>query len=111
MFIHGGESLCEVYHCLARSLAELSGVQSSLFRFWRFVHSDYVQRHADWVVLGPLREAERMPVAVVNEDAGAQFEGKPLAVGEDLVDELKVRQGHSIGRLSAERSREGVAGR
>ncbi|SFT03254.1 YhgE/Pip domain-containing protein [Paenibacillus sp. BC26] len=42
-----------------------------------------------WDPYGKLSE---LPVAVVNEDAGAQFEGKPLAVGQDLVDELKVNK-------------------
>ncbi|SEO14142.1 putative membrane protein [Paenibacillus sp. OV219] len=39
-----------------------------------------------WDPYGKLNE---LPVAVVNEDAGVQFKGKSLAVGSDLVKELK----------------------
>ncbi|MFI2857921.1 YhgE/Pip family protein [Paenibacillus sp. JSM ZJ436] len=37
----------------------------------------------------PYGKMEQLPVAVVNDDLGAEFEGKDLAVGEDLVAELK----------------------
>ncbi|WP_219835791.1 YhgE/Pip domain-containing protein [Paenibacillus sp. R14(2021)] len=37
----------------------------------------------------PYGKLDEMPVAVVNEDAGASFNGQPLAVGKDLVAELK----------------------
>ncbi|AZN40006.1 YhgE/Pip domain-containing protein [Paenibacillus albus] len=42
-----------------------------------------------WDPYGKLNE---LPVAVVNEDAGAQFKGKSLTVGSDLVKELKVNE-------------------
>lgn len=41
---------------------------------------------AFWDPYGKMNE---LPVAVVNEDQGAQYEGKELKVGEDLVAELK----------------------
>ena len=41
---------------------------------------------AFWDPYGKMNE---LPVAVVNEDVGAQYEGKDLKVGEDLVTELK----------------------
>lgn len=37
----------------------------------------------------PYGKLDRMPVAVVNADAGAQFAGEPLTVGQDLVKELQ----------------------
>ncbi|WP_347880729.1 YhgE/Pip domain-containing protein [Paenibacillus sp. F411] len=37
----------------------------------------------------PYGKMEQLPVAVVNDDLGAEFEGKTLTVGEDLVAELK----------------------
>lgn len=41
---------------------------------------------AFWDPYGKMNE---LPVAVVNEDSGAQYEGKSLQVGKELVDELK----------------------
>jgi len=37
----------------------------------------------------PYGKLDKMPVAVVNEDKGAELNGEKLAVGSDLVDELK----------------------
>ncbi|MFD2613825.1 YhgE/Pip family protein [Paenibacillus gansuensis] len=37
----------------------------------------------------PYGHLDRLPVAVVNQDRGAVYEGKQLHIGEDLVDELK----------------------
>ncbi|MBB6732466.1 YhgE/Pip domain-containing protein [Cohnella zeiphila] len=37
----------------------------------------------------PYGKLDRLPVAVVNEDAGASMEGRELHVGSDLVDQLK----------------------
>lgn len=37
----------------------------------------------------PYGKLDKMPVAVVNEDRGAEMDGTKLAVGQDLVDELK----------------------
>ncbi|BBH21852.1 phage infection protein [Paenibacillus baekrokdamisoli] len=40
----------------------------------------------------PYGKLSKLPVAVVNEDAGAQFEGKSLTVGNDLVEQLKEKK-------------------
>ena len=40
----------------------------------------------------PYGKLSKLPVAVVNEDAGAQFKGKSLTVGDDLVKELKEKK-------------------
>ncbi|MEC0370451.1 YhgE/Pip family protein [Paenibacillus chibensis] len=37
----------------------------------------------------PYGHLDRLPVAVVNKDSGAEFKGKELHIGADLVDELK----------------------
>ncbi|GIP27039.1 phage infection protein [Paenibacillus sp. J23TS9] len=37
----------------------------------------------------PYGHLDRLPVAVVNKDSGAEFKGKELHIGSDLVDELK----------------------
>ncbi len=42
-----------------------------------------------WAFWDPYEHLEDMPVAVVNEDIGAEFEGEKLTLGNDLVDKLK----------------------
>ncbi|WP_308638424.1 YhgE/Pip domain-containing protein [Paenibacillus silvisoli] len=58
-----------------------------------------------WDPYGKLNE---LPVAVVNEDAGAQFEGKPLAVGRDLVDELKANNDFDWAFVSRSEAEKGL---
>ncbi|RAP75291.1 YhgE/Pip domain-containing protein [Paenibacillus montanisoli] len=58
-----------------------------------------------WDPYGKLNE---LPVAVVNEDAGAQFEGKPLAVGQDLVDELKANKEFDWAFVSRSAAEQGL---
>ena len=42
-----------------------------------------------WAFWDPYSHLDRLPVAVVNEDKGANFEGENLKLGNDLVDKLK----------------------
>ncbi|RLQ97276.1 YhgE/Pip domain-containing protein [Falsibacillus albus] len=42
-----------------------------------------------WAFWDPYSHLDRLPVAVVNEDKGAAFEGDDLQLGKDLVDNLK----------------------
>mgnify|MGYP001028640928 CR=1 FL=1 len=42
-----------------------------------------------WAFWDPYGHLEKLPVAVVNEDSGAEMNGKKLEVGKDLVDNLK----------------------
>lgn len=42
-----------------------------------------------WAFWDPYEHLEDMPVAIVNNDIGAEFEGKDLTLGEELVDKLK----------------------
>ncbi len=42
-----------------------------------------------WAFWDPYEYLSDLPVAVVNEDAGADYEGEHLELGEELVDELK----------------------
>lgn len=47
---------------------------------------------AFWDPYGKMNE---LPVAVVNQDVGANYEGKQLQAGNDLIEELKVTDGFS----------------
>lgn len=47
---------------------------------------------AFWDPYGKMNE---LPVAVVNEDKGAEYEGSQLTAGSDLVEELKKPTGSS----------------
>ncbi|MDZ5607115.1 YhgE/Pip domain-containing protein [Bacillus pseudomycoides] len=42
-----------------------------------------------WAFWDPYKQLDDLPVAVVNLDKGAVFDGKPIEVGKGLVDELK----------------------
>ncbi|AEJ42080.1 YhgE/Pip family protein [Alicyclobacillus acidocaldarius] len=48
-----------------------------------------------WAFWNPYGHLDRLPVAVVNEDAGASFHGERLNAGRDLVEKLK--SDHSLG--------------
>ncbi|ACV57146.1 YhgE/Pip domain-containing protein [Alicyclobacillus acidocaldarius] len=48
-----------------------------------------------WAFWNPYGHLDRLPVAVVNEDAGASFRGERLNAGRDLVE--KLRSDHSLG--------------
>lgn len=56
----------------------------------------------------PYGKLDRMPVAVVNGDEGAQFEGKPLAVGDDLVQELQTNKTFRWSFVDAKSAEEGL---
>ncbi|MFY4775004.1 YhgE/Pip family protein [Metabacillus sp. RGM 3146] len=42
-----------------------------------------------WAFWDPYGQVDQLPVAVVNKDKGADFEGKELTIGADFVDKLK----------------------
>ncbi|AZB42295.1 YhgE/Pip domain-containing protein [Bacillus sp. FJAT-42376] len=42
-----------------------------------------------WAFWDPYGKVDQLPVAVVNKDKGADFEGEKLTIGKDFVDELK----------------------
>jgi len=48
-----------------------------------------------WAFWNPYGHLDRLPVAVVNEDAGASFHGQRIDAGRDLVE--KLRSDHSLG--------------
>ncbi|WP_110931621.1 YhgE/Pip family protein [Paenibacillus bouchesdurhonensis] len=60
---------------------------------------------AFWDPYGKMNE---LPVAVVNEDTGAEYEGKSLQVGEDLVAELKKSDDFSWRFVTREEADKGM---
>lgn len=60
---------------------------------------------AFWDPYGKMNE---IPVAVVNEDQGAEFEGKSLQVGDNLVDELKKGSDFAWEFVTREQADEGM---
>lgn len=60
---------------------------------------------AFWDPYGKMNE---IPVAVVNEDAGAEYEGKSLQVGKDLIEELKKGNDFSWKFVSREEADKGM---
>ncbi|WP_334073604.1 MULTISPECIES: YhgE/Pip domain-containing protein [Paenibacillus] len=60
---------------------------------------------AFWDPYGKMNE---IPVAVVNEDTGAEYEGKSLQVGKDLIEELKKGNDFSWKFVSREEAEKGM---
>ncbi|QHW30873.1 YhgE/Pip domain-containing protein [Paenibacillus rhizovicinus] len=56
----------------------------------------------------PYGKLDKMPVAVVNADAGADFKGKPLSVGADLVKELKANPSFKWTFVDAKQAEDGL---
>ncbi|MEF2967599.1 YhgE/Pip domain-containing protein [Paenibacillus sp. M1] len=61
---------------------------------------------AFWDPYGKMNE---IPVAVVNRDTGAEYEGKSLQVGNDLVDELKKGNDFAWDFVTREQAEEGMS--
>jgi len=60
---------------------------------------------AFWDPYGKMNE---LPVAVVNEDKGASYEGKQLTAGSDLMDELKKTDGFQWNFVTREQAESGL---
>lgn len=60
---------------------------------------------AFWDPYGKMNE---IPVAVVNEDAGAEFDGQSLQVGDELVDELRKGNDFAWDFVTREQAEEGM---
>lgn len=59
-----------------------------------------------WAFWDPYGHVERMPVAVVNDDTTAEYNGKTLTIGDDLVEKLKDRDTfdyHFVNEKDADR--------
>lgn len=56
----------------------------------------------------PYGKLETLPVAVVNQDKGAEFEGEQLHIGEDLVDELKKEQDFNWQFVDMDEAKQGM---
>lgn len=56
----------------------------------------------------PYGQLDKLPVAVVNSDKGAVYEGKELHIGSDLVDELKENKEFDWNFLSQQEADQGI---
>lgn len=59
-----------------------------------------------WAFWDPYAHVERMPVAIVNHDEGADYNGKNLTIGDDLVEKLKDKNSfhyHFVSGKNADR--------
>ncbi|UQZ35306.1 hypothetical protein C2I18_18325 [Paenibacillus sp. PK3_47] len=57
----------------------------------------------------PYGNTSKLPVAVVNLDTGAQYEGKSMEVGKDFVDELKTNSDFNWKFVDAAEAEDGMA--
>jgi putative membrane protein len=56
----------------------------------------------------PYGHLDQLPVAVVNSDKGAQYEGKPLHIGQDFIDKLKENENFKYSFVSKEQAQQGL---
>ncbi|MDA2669946.1 YhgE/Pip domain-containing protein [Bacillus cereus] len=64
-----------------------------------------------WAFWDPYKQLDDLPVAVVNLDKGAVFDGKPIEVGKGLVDNLKDNTSFKWEFVSEKEAKKGVEGR
>jgi putative membrane protein len=61
-----------------------------------------------WAFWNPYAHLDRMPVAVVNQDQGATYNGKRIEIGHDLVGNLKKKQSFNWKFVSDEKANNGI---
>ncbi|WP_063222369.1 YhgE/Pip domain-containing protein [Bacillus cereus] len=64
-----------------------------------------------WAFWDPYKQLDDLPVAVVNLDKGAVFDGKPIEVGKGLVDNLKDNTSFKWEFVSEKEAKKGIEGR
>lgn len=64
-----------------------------------------------WAFWDPYKQLDDLPVAVVNLDEGAVFDGKPIEVGKGLVDNLKDNKSFKWEFVSEKEAKKGMEGR
>ncbi|WP_002150016.1 YhgE/Pip domain-containing protein [Bacillus cereus] len=64
-----------------------------------------------WAFWDPYEQLDDLPVAVVNLDKGAVFDGKPIEVGKGLVDNLKDNKSFKWEFVSEKEAKKGMEGR
>lgn len=61
-----------------------------------------------WAFWDPYAHLDRMPVAIVNNDQGAEYNGKQLHIGNDLVDNLKEKKTFNWAFVSESKASQGL---
>lgn len=61
-----------------------------------------------WAFWDPYSHLDRMPVAIVNNDQGAEYNGEHLTVGSDLVENLKEKKTFNWNFVSTEKAKQGL---
>ncbi|ADH05768.1 YhgE/Pip domain-containing protein [Bacillus thuringiensis] len=64
-----------------------------------------------WAFWDPYKQLDDLPVAVVNLDKGAVFDGKPIEVGKGLIDNLKDNKSFKWEFVSEKEAKKGMEGR
>lgn len=64
-----------------------------------------------WAFWDPYKQLDDLPVAVVNLDKGAVFDGKPIEVGKGLIDNLKDNTSFKWEFVSEKEAEKGMEGR
>ena len=62
-----------------------------------------------WAFWNPFNEVDKVPVALVNEDIGAQTQGEELRAGDEVAQNLITSKQLDLHEVSAQEAKEGVA--
>ncbi|OCA87498.1 YhgE/Pip domain-containing protein [Pseudobacillus wudalianchiensis] len=61
-----------------------------------------------WAFWDPYSQLDKLPVAIVNKDAGADFDGEKLAIGKELTKELKKSDDFDFHIVSEKEAQKGI---
>lgn len=75
------------------------------------IRTNFICRYVLWAFWDPYKQLDDLPVAVVNLDKGAVFDGKPIEVGKGLVDNLKDNTSFKWEFVSEKEAKKGMEGR
>ena len=74
---------------LRKEFTEIIKAKNINSNYRGFIRANFICRYVLWAFWDPYKQLDDLPVAVVNLDKGAVFDGKPIEVGKGLVDNLK----------------------
>ena len=96
---------------LRKEFTEIIKVKNINSNYCGLIRTDFICRDVLWAFWDPYKQLDDLPVAVVNLDKGAVFDGKPIEVGKGLVDNLKDNKSFKWEFVSEKEAKKGMEGR
>ena len=73
-----------------------------------FSHSSFIQHYIFIVHVGSYGQVSELPVAVVNKDKEASYNGQTMRIGEDMVSNLKENKALDFHFVNEEEGEKGL---